>query len=430
MKYNSTRNKNLSVSFKEAVIKGLSNDGGLFVPENINKLPNDVLENINNLSVVDLATEIMKAFVGDEIPELVLKDILTEVLDFDFPLVEVEENISTLELFHGPTLAFKDVGARFLARVLGYFSDKDNKITVLVATSGDTGSAVANGFFGVEGTEVVILYPSGKVSKSQEQQLTTYGGNITAIEIDGTFDDCQRLVKEAFGDKDLNNKLNLSSANSINVARFIPQSLYYFIALRKYMKSDKNIVLSVPSGNFGNILAAIYAKKIGLKIDDFVISNNANNVVVDYLKTGKYTPKPSVSTLSNAMDVGDPSNFERLIDLYPNFDELSALVTGYSFTDKETLGTIESVYSEKNYLLDPHGAVGYLGLKKFMENKENTIGIFSETAHPSKFIETYTDEQKENLEIPERLSKFMQKKKVSILMKADFSDFKEFLMKV
>jgi threonine synthase len=428
MIYHSTRDINNTVSFKEAVIKGLASDGGLFVPENIEKLPQSFFDKIDNMTVAELATQVMKPYVGNEIPEKELKKILEEVLSFDFPLVEVDENRFALELFHGPTLAFKDVGAGFLARCLGYFSDKNKKVTVLVATSGDTGSAVANGFFGVEGTEVVILYPSGKVSASQEKQLTTYGGNITALEVDGTFDDCQHIVKQAFQDKDLNNHLSLSSANSINVARFIPQSLYYFIALGQFMKGDKDIVVSVPSGNFGNILAGIYAKNMGLKIDKFIVSNNVNNPVVEYLNGDDFKTRPSIHTVSNAMDIGNPSNFERLQFLYPEIDDLKKVVEGYSYTDKQTLESIEDIYNRTSYLPDPHGAVAYLGLNDSIKDDKNTIGVFVETAHPAKFIETFTDAQKENLDIPERLSKFMDKEKVSIKMDNKFESFKEYLL--
>jgi len=428
MIYHSTRDKKNTVSFKEAVIKGLASDGGLFVPEKIEKLPKEFFDNIENMTVVDLATEVMKPYVGDEIPEEELKKILDEVLSFDFPLVEVDENKFALELFHGPTLAFKDVGAGFLARCLGYFSDEDRKVTVLVATSGDTGSAVANGFYGVEGTEVVILYPSGKVSASQEKQLTTYGGNITALEIDGTFDDCQAMVKSAFQDAELNNHLNLSSANSINVARFLPQSLYYFIALGQFMKGDKDVIVSVPSGNFGNILAGIYAKNMGLKVDKFVVSNNVNKPVVEFLNGDEYRTRPSIQTISNAMDIGAPSNFERLQYLYPELEDLKKVVEGYSFSDEETLASIEDIYKRTSYLPDPHGAVAYLGLTEAMKNKKDAIGVFVETAHPAKFIETFTDEQKSKLEIPERLSKFMDKEKVSIKMDNTFASFKKYLM--
>jgi threonine synthase len=428
MIYHSTRDIKNTVSFKEAVIKGLASDGGLFVPETIEKLPKEFFDNIENMSVADLATQVMKPYVGDEIPEAELKKILEEVLSFDFPLVEVDKDKFALELFHGPTLAFKDVGAGFLARCLGYFSDENRKVTVLVATSGDTGSAVANGFYGVEGTEVVILYPSGKVSASQEKQLTTYGGNITALEVDGTFDDCQAMVKQAFQDSELNSHLNLSSANSINVARFIPQALYYFIALGQFMKGDKDVVVSVPSGNFGNILAGIYAKNMGLKIDKFVVSNNVNNPVVEYLNGDDFRTRPSIHTVSNAMDIGAPSNFERLQFLYPELDKLKEVVEGYSFTDEETLTSIEDIYKRTSYLPDPHGAVAYLGLKEAMKNNENTVGVFVETAHPAKFIETFTEEQKSKLEIPERLSKFMDKEKVSIKMDNTFASFKEYLL--
>ena len=428
MIYHSTRDKNNTVSFKEAVIKGLANDGGLFVPESIEKLPEDFFDNIENMSVADLATKVMKCYVGDEIPETELHNILEDVLNFDFPLVEVDNNKFALELFHGPTLAFKDVGAGFLARCLGYFSDENRKVTVLVATSGDTGSAVANGFYGVKGTEVVILYPSGKVSASQEKQLTTYGGNITALEIDGTFDDCQAMVKSAFQDKELNGHLNLSSANSINVARFLPQSLYYFIALGKLMKGDKDIIVSVPSGNFGNILAGIYAKNMGLRIDKFIVSNNANNPVVEYLNGDEYKTRPSIQTISNAMDIGAPSNFERLQFLYPELDNLKDIVEGYSYSDKETLESIEDIYKRTSYLPDPHGAVAYLGLTEAMKGNDNAIGIFVETAHPAKFIETFTEDQKSKLDVPQRLSKFMDKEKVSIKMDNTFASFKEYLL--
>lgn len=428
MVYHSTRDLKNTVSFKEAVIKGLASDGGLFVPETIEKLPKEFFDNIEDMSVVDLATQVMKPYVGDEIPEVELKNILEEVLGFDFPLVEVDENKFALELFHGPTLAFKDVGAGFLARCLGYFSDKSRKVTVLVATSGDTGSAVANGFYGVEGTEVVILYPSGKVSASQEKQLTTYGGNITALEVDGTFDDCQAMVKQSFQDSELNNHLSLSSANSINVARFIPQALYYFIALGKFMKGDKDVFVSVPSGNFGNILAGIYAKNMGLRVDKFVVSNNVNNPVVEYLNGKEFKTRPSIHTVSNAMDIGAPSNFERLQFLYPNLSELKEVVEGYSYTDEETLASIEDIYSRTSYLPDPHGAVAYLGLKEAMKGNGNALGVFVETAHPAKFIETFTDNQKSELEIPERLSKFMDKEKVSIKMDNTFESFKKYLL--
>lgn len=428
MIYHSTRDINNKVSFKEAVIKGLASDGGLFVPETIEKLPKEFFENIENLSVIDLATEVMKPYVGDEIPELELKKILEEVLDFEFPLVEVDDDKFALELFHGPTLAFKDVGAGFLARCLGYFSDENRKVTVLVATSGDTGSAVANGFYGVEGTEVVILYPSGKVSASQEKQLTTYGGNITALEVDGTFDDCQAMVKQAFQDSELNNHLNLSSANSINVARFIPQALYYFIALGKFMKGDKDVLVSVPSGNFGNILAGIYAKNMGLKVDKFIVSNNVNNPVVEYLNGGEFRTRPSIHTVSNAMDIGAPSNFERLQFLYPEFDKLKEVVEGYFYSDEETLASIQDIYSRTSYLPDPHGAVAYLGLSEAMKKNKNAVGVFVETAHPAKFIETFTKDQLSELEIPKRLSRFMEKEKVSVKMDNTFDSFKEYLM--
>lgn len=428
MIFYSTKDKNNTSNFKNAVIKGLANDGGLFVPETIGKLPKDFLDKLNEKTPVEIATEIMNSYVGNEIPKKQLESILREVLSFDFPLVEIEKNKFALELFHGPTLAFKDVGAGFLARCLGYFADSSKKATVLVATSGDTGSAVANGFFGVKNTEVVILYPSGKVSESQEKQLTTYGGNITALEVDGTFDDCQQMVKDAFLDEELNTSLNLSSANSINVARFLPQTIYYFVALRKLIKDNNRIIVSVPSGNFGNLLAGIYAKKMGLDIYKFVVSNNANNPVVDYINSGIFKKRPSVKTISNAMDIGNPSNFERLKYLYPSHEELCNLMEGYSFSDKETLECIEDVYTRTSYLPDPHGAVAYLGLNKAMQKNKDTIGVFVETAHPAKFIETFTDSQKENLIIPKRLSKFMSGKKVSIKINNKFVELKKYLL--
>lgn len=428
MKYYSTRNKDIKVSFKEALIKGLAADGGLFVPEEIVRLPDSFLENLESMSPIDMATEIMLPYVEEDIPKEDLKQILTKVLSFDFPLVKVDDNKYALELFHGPTLAFKDVGAGFLARCLGYFSKVGENVNVLVATSGDTGSAVANGFFNVEGTEVTILYPSGKVSPSQEKQLTTYGNNINALEVDGTFDDCQKIVKEAFQDEELNEKMKLSSANSINVARFLPQSLYYFIALAKYQNSDKEVIVSVPSGNFGNILAAIYAKNMGLKIDKFVVSNNANNPVVEYLNGDGFRIRPSIQTISNAMDIGNPSNFERLIHLYPELEQLKELAEGYYFDDKSTLEAIEHIFKKYNYIADPHGAVAYLGLSKAMKDKKNVIGVFVETAHPAKFIETFTEEQKKAIHIPDRLLKFMDKEKKSIKISSSYKELKRYLL--
>ena len=378
-----------NVTFKDAVIKGLAPDKGLYFPEKTTPLSKEFLNNIENYSNAEIAFEVIKQFVADEIPEKELKEIIEETLNFDFPVVAIEENIAALELFHGPTMAFKDVGARFMARCLGYFNkeEKTAKVTVLVATSGDTGGAVASGFLGVEGVDVVILYPSGKVSEVQEKQLTTLGQNITALEVTGTFDDCQAMVKRAFLEAELIANKNLTSANSINVARWLPQMFYFFFAHKQLKNKNKDLIFSVPSGNFGNICAGLMAYKLGLPVRQFIAATNINDIVPNYLETGIYTSKPSKQTISNAMDVGDPSNFVRILEIFKNDDaKLKEVLSSYSFTDIETQNAMKQIKEKYHYIADPHGAVGYLGLKKELINYPNAIGFFLETAHPIKFL--------------------------------------------
>jgi len=430
MEYFSLNNKAHTSTFENAVLKGLAPDKGLYFPKEINKLPDSFFENIKSLSKTEIAFEVIKNFIGNEIPDAELKKIIETTLDFDFPLVKLNENISILELFHGPTLAFKDVGAKFMAGSLGYFIKKGNlgKVTVLVATSGDTGGAVANGFLGVEGINVVILYPKGKVSEIQEKQLTTLGQNITALEVTGTFDDCQDMVKQAFLDKDIQQKMQLTSANSINVARWLPQMFYYFLAYQQLSDEKGKLVFSVPSGNFGNICAGLLAKKMGLPISHFVASSNVNDVVGRYLKTEKYEPKPSVQTISNAMDVGNPSNFIRIQELFQNeFVELKEHLSSYSFDDESTTDAITEVYENTGYVMDPHGAVGYLGLGTFLKGNPEYHGVFLETAHPVKFLETVENVIGKKLEIPESIQSILQKEKQSIEI-GNYSDLKDFLM--
>ncbi len=415
MKYFSLYRNSPEVSFKEAVIKGLAPDKGLYYPSEISKLPVNFFRRIEGLENETIAYEVIKQFIGDEIPENNLKQIITEVLSFEFPLVELDTRISSLELYHGPTLAFKDVGARFMARCLGYFNSKmvtKEEVTVLVATSGDTGGAVANGFYEVEGVDVVILYPSGKVSDIQEKQLTTLGKNIRAIEVDGTFDDCQTMVKRAFSDQDFDGKRNLTSANSINVSRWLPQMFYYFFAYKQLKSKGKELVFSVPSGNFGNICAGMMAQKLGLPVNHFVTGTNINNIVPEYLKTGSYLPKPSKATISNAMDVGAPSNFIRIQELYGNdLLELRKNLSGYSYTDTETIDAMQYLFNEKNYIADPHGAIGYLALEKYLRGKSNLEGVFLETAHPVKFQDVIPSEISEKITIPESIKKILNKEK-------------------
>ncbi|NKI28333.1 threonine synthase [Arenibacter sp. 6A1] len=429
MKYYSLNKQAPNVSFKEAVVKGIAPDRGLYFPESITPLPTSFFENIENLTKHEIAFTAIKQFTGDELPDPVLKEILEDVLDFDFPLVEIEDQVASLELFHGPTMAFKDVGARFMAKCLGYFSQKTtNDVTVLVATSGDTGGAVANGFLGVNGVKVVILYPSGKVSDIQEKQLTTLGQNITALEVDGTFDDCQHMVKTAFLDQELTAAMQLTSANSINVARWLPQLFYFMFAYKQAKSKGKEIVFSVPSGNFGNICAGIMAQRLGMPCKQFVAATNINDIVPNFMKTGTYSPKPSQATISNAMDVGDPSNFIRIRHLFQdNFDALSNNLSSYSFTDKETKEAMLKIYRDFNYVADPHGAVGYLGLKKYQENHPNTYGIFLETAHPVKFLDVVEDTITKKISLPKQIAILMDKKKKSIRI-SEYAELKTFLL--
>ena len=397
MNYYSLNHKAPNASFKNAVIKGLAPDKGLYFPESIIPLPKSFWDNFDNLSYSEIAFEAIKQFVSPEIPEDILKTIVEETLSFDFPVVKLNESISTLELFHGPTMAFKDVGARFMARCLGYFNkDNTNEVTVLVATSGDTGGAVANGFLGVKGVNVVILYPSGKVSNIQEMQLTTLGQNIKALEVNGTFDDCQAMVKNAFLDESLTSQMQLTSANSINVARWLPQLFYFMFAYKQLHNQYDDIVFSVPSGNFGNVCAGMMAQQLGLPVHNFVASNNENNVVTRYLTSQLYEPKPSVQTISNAMDVGAPSNFIRIQEIYKNkFDTLNNNLSSYSFTDHETKDAMLEIYNQYNYVADPHGAVGYLGCKAFLKENQKAHCVFLETAHPTKFLDVVEEVIKE-----------------------------------
>ena len=427
MKYYSLNNKNQKVTFQQAVIQGLAPDKGLYFPENLNKLPNGFFNTIENLSNEEIAFVAIKQFVGDEIPETELKQILKETLSFDFPLVKVEENIFSLELFHGPTMAFKDVGARFMSRCLAYFNrNKNQKNTVLVATSGDTGGAVASGFLGVNGVEVVILYPSGKVSDIQERQLTTLGQNITALEVDGVFDDCQDMVKQAFLDADLKHN-NLTSANSINIARWLPQMFYFFFAYKELKKHNKPLIVSCPSGNFGNVCAGIIAKKLGLPIQHFVASTNSNDTIPRFLEDGIYNPKASIATISNAMDVGNPSNFIRIQEMYNNdLSRFEKDFSSYTFSDEETLFEMQNIYTNTGYIAEPHGTVGYLGLKKEMKNYPNSIGIFLETAHPIKFLDIVEPTLQIKLPIPTQIESVLGKEKISIKIK-NYQDLKTFL---
>jgi len=431
MKYYSTKGTVPEVDLKYAVTKGLAADNGLFMPECIEKFEPSFFENIDKLSFQEISFEVAKKFFGEDVEESKLKEIVFETLSFDCPVVKVQKNIYSLELFHGPTLAFKDVGARFMARLLNYFNDKTDKtVNVLVATSGDTGSAVANGFLGVPGIHVYVLYPKGKVSNIQESQFTTLGQNITAIEIDGTFDDCQRLVKAAFLDKELNERLTLTSANSINVARFLPQAFYYFNAYARNVEKGKELVVAVPSGNFGNLTAGLFALEMGLPIKQFIAANNNNDIVYSYLNTGKYEPRASVQTIANAMDVGDPSNFVRILDLYDYSHEIiKSKIKGYRYSDEQISETMKRVYDECGYLLDPHGACGYEALEEYLG--ENQVGIFLETAHPAKFTETVESViGKGNVPLPEKLAEFMKGEKLSIAMSKEFEEFKSYLMTI
>jgi len=428
MNYYSLNKKAPNTSFKEAVVRGLAPDKGLYFPKSITPLSKEFFDNIETLSNTEIAFETIKQFVLPEIPEAELKRIVEETLSFDFPIVMLNDNISTLELFHGPTMAFKDVGARFMARCLGYFNKNNSEeVTVLVATSGDTGGAVANGFLGVKGVNVVILYPSGKVSKIQEKQLTTLGQNITALEVDGVFDDCQDMVKRAFLDEELTNSMQLTSANSINVARWLPQMFYFMFAYKQLKSKYKNIVFSIPSGNFGNICAGMMAQKLGLPIKHFVASNNENNVVTVYLETEIYNPKPSVQTISNAMDVGNPSNFIRIQEIYKkDFDVLKHNLSSHSYSDAETKSAMLEIYANYNYIADPHGAVGYLGAKEYLESNPDAHCVFLETAHPTKFLDVVEEVIETKVDLPKQIQAVIDKEKKSIKIN-NYSGLKDFL---
>ena len=431
MKYYST-NKNAPLAdLHKAVVKGLAEDRGLYMPEQIKMLPKSFFDNIQDMSFQELSYVVADAFFGEDVEAEALKQIVFDTLAFETPVVQVDGRIFALELFHGPTLAFKDVGARFMARLLQYFIRQEGKeqVNVLVATSGDTGSAVANGFLGVDGIHVYVLYPKGKVSKIQESQFTTLGKNITAIEVDGVFDDCQALVKNAFMDEELNKHMKLTSANSINVARFLPQAFYYFNAYAQMKKMGKadNMVMCVPSGNFGNITAALFGHQMGLPIKRFIAANNANDIFYQYLQTGIYDPKPSKQTLANAMDVGDPSNFARIYDLYGgSHEKVTSLISGATYSDEQIRETVLACYKQTGYILDPHGSCGYRALQEGL--KDGEYGVFCETAHPAKFKETVDSITKGDVEIPERLAAFMRGKKESVPMSKEFNDFKSFLM--
>ena len=415
----------------EAVVKGLAGDRGLYMPERITQLPQSFFDEIDNFSFQDIAFRVAQAFFGEDIPDADLHHIVDDTLSFDCPVARVTDNIYSLELFHGPTLAFKDVGARFMARLLQYFIHQEGReqVNVLVATSGDTGSAVANGFLGVDGIHVYVLYPKGKVSKIQECQFTTLGQNITAVEVDGVFDDCQALVKSAFMDEELNRHMKLTSANSINVARFLPQAFYYFNAyarMKALGKADQ-LVVCVPSGNFGNITAGIFGKEMGLPIHRFIAANNANDIFYNYLQTGEYNPRPSIQTIANAMDVGDPSNFARINDLFKgDWKKISSLMSGATYSDEQIRQTMRQCYDQNHYILDPHGACGYQALKDLLLDGE--VGVFGETAHPAKFKDTVESAINAEVAIPERLAAFMNGEKKSIAMSKEFSDFKKLLM--
>lgn len=435
MNYYSTNGNAPIATLEKAVVKGLAEDKGLYMPERIKPLPQEFFDNIENMSFQEIAYQVADCFFGEDVDAESLKHIVYDTLQFDCPVAKVTDSIYTLELFHGPTLAFKDVGARFMARLLQYFLkkegklDKNNQVNVLVATSGDTGSAVANGFLGVEGIHVYVLYPKGKVSPIQECQFTTLGQNITAIEVDGVFDDCQALVKSAFMDAELNAHMKLTSANSINVARFLPQSFYYFNAYARMKKLGlaDQLVMCVPSGNFGNICSALFGKRMGLPVKRFVAANNANDIFFKYLQTGKYEPKASVQTIANAMDVGDPSNFARIYDLYKaDHTAICNDIAGATYSDEAIRETMKKCYNETGYILDPHGACGYQALNDLLQPGE--VGVFCETAHPAKFKDTVDGILASDIEIPARLQAFMKGEKQSVSMTKDFASFKQFLL--
>jgi threonine synthase len=432
MKYYSTNKQVNNITLEEAVVTGLASDRGLYMPERIIPLENDFFDHIDELSFQEIAYHVAQKFFGEDVPADELRKIVYETLTFETPLTKVADNIYSLELFHGPTLAFKDVGARFMARLLSYFIQNKNNnecINVLVATSGDTGSAVANGFLGVPGIKVYVFYPKGKVSEIQEKQFTTLGQNIVALEVDGTFDDCQALVKAAFMDEELNKRLKLTSANSINIARFLPQAFYYFNAYAQLKRTghENNMVVAVPSGNFGNITAGLFAKHMGLPIKRFVAANNSNDIVYQYLKTGHYNPRPSVATIANAMDVGNPSNFARILELYSHsYEAICKDMTGATYSDAQIEQTLKNVWDRNNYLLDPHGACGYQALAD--ELYEDEVGVFLETAHPAKFKDTIDRVLNIELAVPEKLQAFMIKENNTVQLKPTLNDLKQYLL--
>ncbi|MCF8246098.1 MAG: threonine synthase [Saprospiraceae bacterium] len=431
MRLYSTKNTTNFVSLEEAVFKGLPDDNGLFMPEAIPPLPDEFIQNLKDYSFQEIGFEVCKHLLKGVIPETDLQNIIEQSITFPAPLVKLSEEAYILELFHGPSLAFKDFGARFMAQLMSYFNKgNDRELVILVATSGDTGGAVAAGFYKTPGIKVVILYPSGKVSHLQEKQLTTLGENVTAIEVDGTFDDCQALVKQAFLDKNLTNNIRLSSANSINIARLIPQSFYYFEAYKQLPRDGNPVAFCVPSGNFGNLTAGLFAKKMGLPIHQFIAATNSNDVVPAYLYSGTYTPRPSVVTLSNAMDVGNPSNFARILDIYcSTWNNIKGDIKGYSFDDKQTEGCMRDVFSKYSYVLDPHGAVGYLALSKHQAQNKDTKGVVLETAHPSKFLPDVERILGQKIEVPERLAILSEREKSTTKMGIGYESFKDWLLR-
>jgi threonine synthase len=430
MKYYSLNSPGKFVDFREATIRGQAPDKGLYFPQQIPQLPADLLQNLEKLSREEIAFRIIQPYVGATLPESELHRIVAETINFDFPIIPVTDKISSLELFHGPTLAFKDVGARFMSRCLGYFvKDSNRPVTVLVATSGDTGGAVASGFYDIPGIRVIILYPSGKVSSVQELQLTTLGKNITALEVQGTFDDCQRMVKDAFADPTLQDRLFLTSANSINVARWLPQQFYYFFAAQQWPDPTHPPVISVPSGNFGNICAGLLAHRSGLPVRHFIAACNANDIVPAYLQTGDYRPKPALPTLSNAMDVGNPSNFVRILELFhQKLPNLQKTLSAFSISDAETTATMRDLYTHHHYLADPHGAVGYLALQRYLEHHPNEKGFFLETAHPVKFYDTVEPIIGSKIPLPESVKILLNQPKNSIRLAPDYAQLKDFLV--
>jgi len=432
MKFYSLNKQSPEVDFKQAAIAGQAPDKGLYFPEQIPQFSEDFINNIEHYSNEAIAWEVIKPYVSDNIPDDVLKQMVTETINFPIPLVQVNDRMFSLELFHGPTLAFKDVGARFMSRCLGYFlKDTKQKVVVLVATSGDTGGAVANGFYNVEGVEVVVLYPSGKVSAVQEAQIATLGNNIHALEVAGNFDDCQQMVKQAFADTSLTNQLFLTSANSINVARWLPQQFYYLLAWKQWQDKQHPPVVCVPSGNFGNICAGILAHQSGMPVQHFIAACNANKVVTDYLQSEQYAPQQAVATLSNAMDVGNPSNFIRILEIFHHqFPSLKNKLSSYSISDEQTIQTIQQVYQQEHYLLDPHGAVAYAALQQELQQHPASKGIFLETAHPVKFNNVIDDIVGKNVLAAAEQQLLLRGEKQSVEIENSYAALKDFLQKM